>query len=752
MKSCVRNLPSHSPAQFLQIAALIVLLIDACLASAMATIHRRGNTTVEAKRLVTVADAIGMVRVANAGIDPLASFSPDHKRVVVVLSRGNLEQNTVDYWLLLWRTDELLNSAAPKRILTLSSSSKRPAIQNVTWLHDNNTIMFLGEKIGELQQLYRLDIEHGVLTKLTNHSTSVLSYSSTPDGSKFVFTAETQPASIFDDHALNRGYVVNARKDPISKLLFQKAGGDGTVEHVFADQHLFIGSQEASTRSIMLPGRVFYILNSPYISPDGKEVLVATIWDEAPPLWQFSAEEYFKRRYMIINLESGTSRPLLNSPIGEEGSEAAWSADSSSAVISNVYMPIDNSLSPQERQIRRSTTYPVEVQTATGLYKAVELRGSGLRLPKWDWTTGSLTFELREDVSGVFPQIRYSKLKGTWRRSEIGGTDPLPRIVLDQDLNKPPTLMVFYPGSGKSTVLLKLNPQFEEIAFSHVEEMKWKATNGHDIQGGLYYPIHYVSGQKYPLVIQTHGFNPRAFTIDGPYASSFAAQPLAARDIFVFQLDNDARNNNTLTEVLRESSKFEDIVSYLAEKGLIYPDRVGLIGFSRTCFYVQYELTHSRTRFAAASIQDGWDGGYFQYITGGAFYHVLLDAGNQYGGFEPFGEGLRVWMERSPGFNLDKVSTPIRILAQNAGAVMNEWEWFSGLSILNKPVELVLTSDDAHELIKPWNRYISLQGNVDWFDFWLNGQKDPDLAKTDQYRRWDLMRQLREAAPMTPQR
>jgi hypothetical protein len=37
------------------------------------------------------------------------------------------------------------------------------------------------------------------------------------------------------------------------------------------------------------------------------------------------------------------------------------------------------------------------------------------------------------------------------------------------------------------------------------------------------------------------------------------------------------------------------------------------------------------------------------------------------------------------------------------------------------------------------------QGNVDWFDFWLNRYEDPDPAKTEQYKRWRELRKLQEA-------
>jgi len=75
---------------------------------------------------------------------------------------------------------------------------------------------------------------------------------------------------------------------------------------------------------------------------------------------------------------------------------------------------------------------------------------------------------------------------------------------------------------------------------------------------------------------------------------------------------------------------------------------------------------------------------------------------------------------------------------------LGEWEWFAGLSILHKPVEMIILQDGTHVLEKPADRMISQQGSVDWFCFWLKGEEDPDPAKAEQYSRWHELRGLLE--------
>ncbi len=113
-------------------------------------------------------------------------------------------------------------------------------------------------------------------------------------------------------------------------------------------------------------------------------------------------------------------------------------------------------------------------------------------------------------------------------------------------------------------------------------------------------------------------------------------------------------------------------------------------------------------------------------------------------GGRPFGAGLNSWIEHSPGFNLDKVQSPLLITALRPNSLLGEWEWFAGLTRLGKPVHMVYLQDGSHELEKPWDRMISQGGNVDWFVFWLKSEEDPDPAKAEQYKRWRELRKMQE--------
>jgi dipeptidyl aminopeptidase/acylaminoacyl peptidase len=317
-----------------------------------------------------------------------------------------------------------------------------------------------------------------------------------------------------------------------------------------------------------------------------------------------------------------------------------------------------------------------------------------------------------------------------------------PAIFVDEDLNTHPRIVAENPQTKQRVVLFDLNPQFEEISFGHVEEIKWNDTAGREITGALYLPPNYVPGKKYPLVIQTHGYRSHEFWIDGPFTTAFAAQPLASKEIVVLQLPELAVG--AADEGERNLLVFESSIEYLDRKGVIDLRHVGLVGFSRTCYHVKYALTHSKFHFAAASVADGVDAGYFQFIS---FANEEPDAAAEAKtliGATPFGAGLPVWMTNSPGFLLDKVDTPIMVQAIRTGSLLSEWEWFSGMSYLGKAVDFVYIPTGTHILEKPWDRIASQETTVDWFAFWLKGEEDSDPAKVELYARWRKLRQVTE--------
>jgi dipeptidyl aminopeptidase/acylaminoacyl peptidase len=231
----------------------------------------------------------------------------------------------------------------------------------------------------------------------------------------------------------------------------------------------------------------------------------------------------------------------------------------------------------------------------------------------------------------------------------------------------------------------------------------------------------------------------------------FAAQPLANRDIAVLQMEDKGIENivRTPAEAEMYMAGYEAAVETLTASKLVDRDKIGLAGFSRTGWYVEYALTHSKMHYAAAVVCSNTDPSYMWSAALGWSAEASEDIGEI-----PFGDGLRVWLERSPGFNADKIHTPLQLQSDGYGlpSIAMYWEMFSRLRYLRRPVELYMVPDvehGSHAMQNPGQLLASQQRAVDWFDFWLNGHENQTPMDPNQYPAWRKLRTLQIASAIT---
>src|SRR2546430_5917272 len=140
---------------------------------------------------VRVADLIGLPRCGttarNGPSEDIHVISPDGRLLAVVVQRGNLSRNTVDYSLLLFRTANLESTLRPDTLASLSAPSNDPAISHVVWLSDNHSLAFLGRRPGESPQIYTVDVATRSLTARTRSGVGVASFEMAPGGDPLIY-------------------------------------------------------------------------------------------------------------------------------------------------------------------------------------------------------------------------------------------------------------------------------------------------------------------------------------------------------------------------------------------------------------------------------------------------------------------------------------------------------------------------------------------------------------------------------------
>ena len=720
-----------------------------------------GNPPQPEKRRVTVEDAIRMRQadrsqfVDEQSSGHASSFSRDGRQFLVITKRGNIERNTNEYDLLLFKTKDVFRSPKPETLLAMSSSSNREAISHPKWLDDGETVVFLGENPGEVSQVWSFNLRKRKLEKLTNHPSPIVSYDISGDGSKIVYEAQAR-RRVADGRIKRRGVAITTQS--ASTLLDCACDPDQKFDR--ADLELFVqaaGHSAAKVQSVDILSEYAPLS----VSPSGHYALLSVYVRDLPRSWAGYEEkilhsyiaEHTRRgpqglisQYMLLDLRNFRMVPLLDAPLSFSNAAFAWSKDGESVVLSGVYLPLD-AADPAERKER--TKHPWVLQVKLAAREIVKITDRNLLVWKWDRDTGHVLLRPDEESDGRNPVTEaYEETGSVWVKvpvsdEETRSTTPVD-LILEEDLNTPPKIFAIDPNDHRKTPLLDLNPQFAELQFGKVEAVSWKASDGHETLGGLYLPPDYKPGTRYPLVIQTHGFTKDRFWINGPFESAFAAQPLAAKGIIVLQVGvsndpgEDMRAALTPLEAPRQMAAYEGAIDELDRRGLIDRSRVGILGFSRTVYYVEYALTHSSYRFAAASVADGIDGGYLNYLLFPDPTFALVNGG------PPAGATMTSWIRNSPGFNLEKVTAPVHVEYYGRESLLAGWQWFSGLSLLGKPVDFVWLPTGVHMLVKPWERLASQQGTVDWFAFWLKHEKDTSPAKVEQYERWEELRGLEE--------
>ena len=671
----------------------------------------RAGLAEEAKRPVTVADSIGMTIPADDGYYageelayPYGCGSPDGRKLAFVVRRGLLRENGNEYTLMVIDTNATTTPTPPQPVLRVISSSNRPGIASVKWVNAN-TLAFLMSRGQRAAQVYSLRLSSRKLTQLTSVSANTTAFDISSDMRTIAFVTERTPRPLFTKAVGAAGLVV--QRQSIWQLMNDRDADPWEGGRLFVrrdrERPIEIGTSDEIESSI---GLTF-----PVLSPNGRYLAFNARVRSVPEPWKAYDDNNIRRvanggqetgkpswlsRYWLYDVQTRRARVLLDAPIEYPPRSAgvAWRPDSRSVVVNDVFPPLRDQLDPA----KHARPVAVSVNVSYGIPDS--------------WVTLQPAHGSRSAVS-------------EWQ------------LRVKEDLNSPPQVWLSNRKSGSERMILDLNPQFRHLNFAHVEELTWKDSTGRDRHGGLYYPPGFQKGNRYPLVIQTHGFLAHRFSMDGLNSSGYAAQALAARGILVLQMDlNPDADFIGPSYVAEERSSIEAAIDQLDAQGLIDPTRMGIVGFSITGIDVKSMMVGSKWHFAAAAVEDDNDLGYLQYLLSINSSPDRLALYRTTNGGSPFAGDFGNWIRSVPVFSAEKVSTPLRIIISSQESILWEWEWLAALKDLRKPVEAIYFRNGDHVIVRPSERVIAQEGNVDWFLFWLLGQVDRAPSKRTQYERW----------------
>jgi len=335
--------------------------------------------------------------------------------------------------------------------------------------------------------------------------------------------------------------------------------------------------------------------------------------------------------------------------------------------------------------------------------------------------------------------------------------------LVHDDVQHAPEIHVARAPFGGSRAITAVNARLASLPAPQSERVRWKGADGVEVEGLLLKPAGYNAGRRYPLLVMIHGgpgvavkdaFEP--YSLFGQWVWPYPFRIFADRGYLVF-LPN-YRGTGSYGKAFRlfrdmAGEPAEDIVAgveFLGRRGDVDANRVGILGQSHGAWLGPYVLAHHKEMFRAASFAEGALDAFSQYgmLPGwlNLYTHEFYNPGTPY-------ENPERYIAISPIFAMRGLETPTLLESGQRSLAMLGLESLTALWREGVPHEMVIYPGEGHNLASPVLQLESAQRNLDWFDYWMLGKKDPDARKQAQYQRWEAMaremKQVRDANAKT---
>jgi dipeptidyl aminopeptidase/acylaminoacyl peptidase len=714
------------------------------------------------KRTVQPIDCVQVKYPYDDGLNALyglLAVNPKGTQVAYIVKTPNLATNENVFQLYVKTIADSTNGAGS---IVLTSKS----MSHATWLADGRHLVVLAQ-YGGTDSIVSVDIRSRTESVIAHSNRDITQYSIDALGDRVVFTrpvlaiGERKPD---EEPNLTDGYRI--RFGSSSAKPNQDEGNLYILERTAS-----LGWERPKVLSVTDPLSEASLTSFPRIrhlsmSPNGHQFIFSyNTTNLGPSRWDIAVMYEFATHRSTIPFK------------GETDSIPFWSSDSSSYLVS-AHSPEGTSW--EKRDARDHFTGPGDtnmflVYPSKALIEEISphvpdhheqplaWRSDGrvvLRIApnSVGWfreSNGKWELESHRDIP-LTPIYRFSIRALASNGRQIFGVYQTPSVA--------PDIFAFDPETSKLQIMTRLNPQLEDLSFAAYRMFSWMTASGKTREGFLFMPVNYDPKRRYPLIIQTKG-NQGWFACDSGFNHdpAFIPQPAANAGMMylveTFQQPEPEPAINPdypgqISEAVNEMETWEAAVEELDRRRLVDPSKIGIIGFSRTGWQVEFDLVHSKIKFAAATVADN-----VQYSLGEYWLlnneTTIRDFDAMYGG-PPYGRSLEAWKQYSISFNLDKIHTPLLMENMGYGALDDfqgeipsnlapSFEVFVGLSRLDRPVDFYYYPLEEHAPNRPRARLASLMRNLDWYRFWLLGEERLDAKK--QNTLWEQLRKSRIQHP-----
>lgn len=569
---------------------------------------------------------------------------------------------------------------------------------NPKWSADGNSLAFLSNRKDNRNNLYLLRLSGGEAEPLTDSKSSISDFEWSPNSASIAFTmadAKTEDEEkndkgkadyhwVDENLKMNRLYVVSINKDANGKREPRKLTTENfSVDNNFdwspdGRQIVFshvktpsandwsssdVSMVEVATARVTPLAATPAAETAPRFSPDGKSI--ALLISDNPPRW---AQSGF---ISVISTAGGTPKSLAASYDGQPN-VAGWSADGRRIYFS-------------EAKGTGTSIYALDVMA--NKIKEIKTTGAvyqGLNINK-DGTMFGFVMQTPDRAPEAFV-------------SRVGNFAPVQISRANADLRMPPI--------GKTEVV------------------RWKSTDGKEIEGLLTYPVGYQAGTKVPLILNVHGGPAGVFS--QTFIGGRGVYPLAtfASRGFAILRPNPRGSSGYGTEYRRANVKdwggadYQDLmtgVDKVIEMGVADPNRLGVMGWSYGGFMTSWIVTQTH-RFKAASA----GAPVTDLVSFNGTADIPAFVPDYFGG--QFWENTEIYMKHSPVYNVKGVTTPTMIQQGDADVrvpISQGYEFYNALKAKGVPVRMIVLPRQPHGPTEPKMQLAAMQANLEWFEKYL---------------------------------
>lgn len=617
------------------------------------------------------------------------NISPDGKKIVYTVSYETLTADKSEYvnQIHLANTD---GTGAMQLTFADKSSS------NPKWSPDGTSIAFTSPRKDNRSNIYVMRLSGGEAEMITDVKGNVQNFEWSPDGKWFAFLmtdAKTDEEEKNDkgrndfrwvDENLKhtRLYLIPLEKDANGKREPKKMTAENyTVssfdwspdgkQMVFSHVKSSVANDWTTSDVSILDvanGKISSIAkttaaeSSPIFSPDGNRIAL-TISDN-PPRWAQHNDIH------IYNVADGSLKKLASSFDGQPNI-VDWSADG-------------------------KLIYFTEAKgTQTGFY-ALDVAANKIS-------------EISKTV-GVFNVTLNSA------RNMLG--------MVWQNASLPPEVYVSAVNNLSPVQISKVNADLLKLPIPKTEVIKWKSTDGKEIEGILTYPVNYQAGQKVPLILNIHGGPAGVFQMN--FVGSRGVYPIAsfAAKGYAVLRPNPRGSSGYGTEFRRANFKdwggmdYQDLmtgVDAVIKMGVADENRLGVMGWSYGGYMTSTIVTKTK-RFKVASA--GAPVTNLMSFNGTADIPAFIP---DYFGGQSW-DDVEIYKKHSAMFNVKGVSTPTLIQHGDADIrvpISQGYEFYNALKSQGVPTRMIVLPRQPHGPNEPKMQIAAMQSNLDWFEKYL---------------------------------